>query len=360
MKAISLCAAVLALSTSFCAAAGTYRTVIAAPANGVYVGAYVGARSSEQSCSALSRNLGRTLPICDTYYAIQTLPKITNDRETLDIASTGSIPLGTLGCRGNGSPMSGGRTTFARIASGELDPQLTRDAEALKAYAAHNPKNPLLFLRLFHEFNVNTGNPRGNPNGNNCFSMPEDVAAMQQEFVAAWQHVVTYLQGQGVTNVTWVWCPATGPQAWERHGGDDFLKGFYPGDQYVDWTCADTYDKAPRGGGATNAFQHLEFFKQFNKPLMIAETGECNSESGSRGCAGYQHTQAEFISDAARSLKPGGYLYSVGVKAWVYFDNDVERSGYNWSLDRQGIAALKAMMDDPYFHPAMPQPKSVP
>jgi hypothetical protein len=338
--------------------AGTQLThwVVQPPANGVYIGVYGGPRSNEASCEGVSRAVGRTIQLCDTYYSIYTLPRILHDDRYGRVGEIGSINVATLGCKGSGNPMRRPDTTFADIAAGRTDGYLQQDAAALKTYAAQNPKSPWVMIRLFHEFNMNIGNPRGNPNGNNCYSMPESVGDMQSEFISAWRHVVSYFASQGVTNVTWVWCPATGPQAWRRHGGD-FITGFYPGDEYVDWTCADTYDKAPEGGGSANAYNHLDFFKQFHKPLMIGETGECNTESRFGRCAGYAHTQAEFIADTERELQPGGSLYNAGVRAWVYFDQQVQRSGYDWSLDRNGFAAFRTMLSNPYFYPPIPKPK---
>ncbi|MGH7660513.1 MAG: hypothetical protein ACRENA_06315 [Vulcanimicrobiaceae bacterium] len=330
--------------------------VIQPPASGIYTGIGGGERSNEGSCSDVSRAVGQTMQFCDRQYTINNLPEILSDGKTTPLSAAGTIPVVSLGCNGNGTPAGGGRVTFAAIAAGSEDAALRRDAAALKAYAAQFPETPWLMIRPFHEFNENIGNPRGHPNKNNCYSMPESVAQMQQEFIAAYRHVVTYLVAQGATHVTWLWCPAVGPATWRRFGGDELLRGFYPGDAYVDWTCADTYDKAPGGGGFNYTFQHVGFFKQFHKPLIIAETAECNSESRSRHCQAYTQTQAQFISDLGRALQPGGSLADVGIKAWLYFDQDVPTSGYNWSFDSAGLNAFRALINTPYFHPSMPRP----
>lgn len=348
----------MATLTSICVAdtaATLKRWVIQPPAKGVYTGADGGPKSREGSCGGVSRAAGQTMQFCNSYYTLYDLPDVLTDGRTTAMAEAGTIPVLTFGCLGTGTPTSHGRVTYANIASNSEDANLSRDAAALKAYAAKYPKNPWLMIRPFHEFNVNIGNPMNHPNRNNCFSMPEALPEMQSEFVAAFRHVVSYMSSQGVTNVTWVWCPAVGPGTWERYGGESLLRGFYPGDAYVDWTCFDAYDKPSPGGGIRSAFVNVRFFAAFHKPIIIAETGECNSDSPrSRKCDGYTVTQSQFISDLARALQPGGSLSDVGIKAWMYFDQDVPYSGYNWSFDSAGLAAFRSMVNDPFFHPAMP------
>jgi mannan endo-1,4-beta-mannosidase len=57
------------------------------------------------------------------------------------------------------------------------------------------------------------------------------------EYIAAWRHVHDIFTSVGATNATWVWCPYADP--FGRFGN---LRGLYPGDAYVDWTCMDGYN----------------------------------------------------------------------------------------------------------------------
>ena len=334
---------------------GLNHWVVQPPAVGVYTGAAVGHNSNERSCRGLSSAVSQVMQFCDSQYNIDNLPNILTDGRTSEMSAQGTIPVITLGCAGNGTPTSGGRVTYAAIASGAFDAELSRDAMALRRYAAHFPKTPWIMMRPFHEFNENIGNPPRHPNRNNCYSMPESVSQMQTEFIAAYRHVVTFMIGQGATNVTWLWCPAVGPATWQHAGGDDLLRGFWPGDEFVDWTCADTYDKGSRGVDYT--FQHIGFFKQFHKPLIIAETAECNADAPSAKCLSSNQSQAKFITDLSSALRPGGSLYDDGVRAWMYFDQAVRVSGYNWSLDRGGLDSLKSLVKTEYFHPPVPPPQ---
>jgi hypothetical protein len=360
MKQSIACIVLVLVLTQACGAQATtdppYKHWVIQPAaDGVYTGVDGGPKSNEGSCEGVTRAVGQTMQVCDRYYTIFDLPSMINDERTTSISAEGTIPVLTLGCAGNGTPDSGGRVTYRAIASGAFDEALRRDAAALKRYAAQFPKTPWVMIRPFHEFNVNIGNPPNHPNKNNCFSTPEGLSDMQSEFKAAFRHVVSYLEANGAINATWLWCPAIGPRVWRRFGGDQ-LADFYPGSDYVDWVCIDTYDTPAPGGGLANAFRNVGFFKQFHKPIIVAETAECNSERPLPKCGGYGHTQAEYINDLRREMQPGGRLADAGVKAWMYFDQDVPFTGESWSFDSQGLAAFKAMINTPYFHPPIPHP----
>ena len=58
-------------------------------------------------------------------------------------------------------------------------------------------------------------------------------------YVAAWDHIRAIFTAVGATNVSWVWCP-TGI-GFE----DGRAKPYYPGDNEVDWVCADVYSSPP-------------------------------------------------------------------------------------------------------------------
>jgi hypothetical protein len=57
------------------------------------------------------------------------------------------------------------------------------------------------------------------------------------DYVQAWRHVHRIFSDVGARNVNWVWCPNV-----EYEGSIKPLSRFYPGDQYVDWTCIDGFN----------------------------------------------------------------------------------------------------------------------
>ena len=65
-----------------------------------------------------------------------------------------------------------------------------------------------------------------------------------ETWIAAWRHIVSIFRDQGADNVEFVWCP----NAWAFDTGEG--PEWYPGDEWVDWLCADGYNWAPGEDGA--------------------------------------------------------------------------------------------------------------
>jgi hypothetical protein len=91
------------------------------------------------------------------------------------------------------------------------------------------------------------------------------------QFVAAWRHVHDIFTAVGATNATWAWCPNI-----DRNRK---LRGLYPGNKYVDWTCLDGYN-----WGTRYSWSYWESFKEVfassyravrklapGKPMMLGE-----------------------------------------------------------------------------------------
>jgi hypothetical protein len=104
------------------------------------------------------------------------------------------------------------------VADGSYDSSLLAWAEAAKRYGKP------FFLRWDWEMN------------GTWFNWGAQAKANPAAYVSAWKHFHDVVQGQGATNVTWVWCPNT------VFSNSTSLTSLYPGDAYVDWTCADGYN----------------------------------------------------------------------------------------------------------------------
>lgn len=108
-------------------------------------------------------------------------------------------------------------TTSSTVNSGQHDGLIRTRARAVKAL------NTPVFLRYFWE-----------PDAAKKDAMAQSPAA----YIANWRRVHSIFQQEGVTNAAFVWCPT----AWGFANGE--AQTFYPGDQYVDWICADGYTGA--------------------------------------------------------------------------------------------------------------------
>ena len=159
-------------------------------------------------------------------------------------------------------------------------------------------------------------------------------------YVAAWRRIHDVFAAEGATNVQWVWCPnATAFRAED----DRNAPAYYPGDEYVDWICADGYNWAPgRTGDKWRSFASI--YKDFyewgiarGKPLMVGEYGAQERAPGEK---------AQWITEAREALK----TEFPAIKAVVYFDANKE---FDWRVTSspETLAAFRAMANDPWFTP---------
>ncbi len=144
--------------------------------------------------------------------------------------------------------MDPGWASVSSIAAGKYDPYLRSFARSVQAFG-----QPVV-IGFGHEMN------------GYWYSWAYRHAA-PSEFVAAWRHIVTLFQGQGVTNVTWLWTL----QADEAGTGP--IASWWPGAQYVTWVGIDGYYYRPSDTffsifGTTIA----QVRTLTTKPVLVSET----------------------------------------------------------------------------------------
>ncbi|MFD0685174.1 glycoside hydrolase family 26 protein [Actinomadura fibrosa] len=159
------------------------------------------------------------------------------------------------------------------------------------------------------------------------------------DYIAAWKHLRAIFTQERVDNVAWVWCPSA------RGFGSGNAGSYYPGDDEVDWICAD----AQPGGDydyrdlseAVKLF--LQWARDRPKPIMIAEFGVPKAYAGRR---------AEWLRAASRTLQ------DPQVKAVVYFNSDEQREdarddrrAFSVTGDKRAVSALRELATTPYFNP---------
>jgi len=277
---------------------------------------------------------GRTLDIDNHYYASfdAALPSgggkpiMPGWREQWDIAS-GRIPM-----------VSWGGADVDLIVAGTYDAAIDAAAQRFGALGAP------FFLRWFWE-----------PDGTR--PSKADLSKTPAKYIAAWRYIHDRFAKAGNTNAVWVWCPVsldfyppsgqTDPTLAPNHAINPLgAQPYYPGDDVVDWICADGYNWAPNKPGARyEPFQEL--FQAFynwsvphNKPLMVGETGVQENNPGDK---------ANWIEATHVSLTQ----HYPNIVAWLYFDTK-NANGLNneWWLESDPAAyqAWKEMAADPYFN----------
>ena len=213
--------------------------------------------------------------------------------------------------------------TLANVAAGAHDAYIREFADQARDW------NRPFFLRFDAEMNGFWFPWGESVNGNK----PGD-------FVAAWRHVHNIFEQEGAYKATWVWCPNV-----------DFtrsltpLRGLYPGDEYVDWTCLDGFN----WGNTRNSLGWQSFDEVFrstykrvvkiapNKPMVI---GEIASEE--RG-----GSKAAWIKNTFRTI-PKKYKK---VRAVIWFDE--KDQGMKWPIEssKSATRAFAKAIGRPLYRP---------
>jgi hypothetical protein len=278
------------------------------PSGGTLFGASTspGNRSFEaekEAVEALEAHLGRTLDINHNFYTWDEAFPTRAERWDLE---SGRLPLISW----NGKDIQS-----SEIAAGGQDRLIKERARSVKALGQ------TVLIRWFWEMD---GNKK------------REWAGTPADYVAAWRRIVDIFRSEGATNVEWVWCPNASAF------NDGEAQPFYPGDEYVDWVCADGYNWAPgRVGDEWRSFRDI--FSGFyawaslkNKKIMVGEFG-VQERSGDE--------KARWVEDAKTTIK----TEFPRIKAVVYFNTDGD---YDWRMNTSASAyrAFKDMARDPWFN----------
>jgi len=155
------------------------------------------------------------------------------------------------------------------------------------------------------------------------------------DYVAAWKRIRGIFSEERVDNVGWVWCPLANGFASGR------AQPYYPGDDQVDWLCADVYPGPTDQSFAAAAGPFLDWARSHPKPVVIGEFGWAVS-AGEEQRQRWLTEAGEFVTTQPQ------------IKALVYFDADNSDSptdAYDTSLRRApgSMAAFRAVATQPYF-----------
>jgi len=275
------------------------------PSSGALLGVFFGA----DSLSATETMLGRKVAVHLTYYAWN--DDWTRGSTASDLAA-GRIPLV------NWEPHT---PTLDDIINGVYDTMLHTRAASAKALAKQ------FFLDWGAEMNGNWAPWDGSHNGNSS-----------AKYIAAYRHIHDIFVADGATNVVWAWCPNVTDEprvAWNE------TLGYYPGDDYVDWTCVDGYNWGTTNGGGWQSFQQV-FTNVYaklatkGKPILIGEMAS-TEEGGNK---------AQWIAAMVPALKTNFPL----IRGLVWFDINKET---DWRIASSTASrdAFITMATDPYMNP---------
>ena len=220
------------------------------------------------------------------------------------VRNYGAIPFFSWGTES--LPTSGNQSAYnlPSIINGNWDSYIRSWAVAAKSWG-----HPF-FLRFDWEMNGTWFPWNEGQNGN-----------QSGDYVAAWRHVHDIFTSVGATNVTWVWCPNIDP-----YNKFVNVSHFYPGDQYVDWTCIDAYNQDnpwltfQQLVGPT--YQLITGSLAPSKPMIVGETA--STESGGSKAAWINAMFANLQNDYPR------------IRGVLWMENNV--GGNDWPIESSASA----------------------
>ncbi len=291
---------------------GTASDKPAVPATGSYFGMWINPVGDQTKAAVQAKwaereaAMGRTADIAHSFYPFST--SFPSWRETWHLQH-GRTPM-----------ISWNGTYSSDVNRGDHDDLIRTRAQGVKALGAP------VFLRYFWE-----------PEGSKKVAMAESPAAYIEQF----RRVHRIFAQEGVTNAAWVWCPTS----WGFKAGT--AQPYYPGDDVVDWICADGYNFGPTKPSNTwsewttiyDAF--YAFGQAHGKPLMAGEYGSVERYPGEK---------AAWFRSARNQIKA-----MPGIKAVVYFDclRYEDSVWHDWRPDTSpdSWTAFTELAQDPYFNP---------
>ena len=163
-----------------------------------------------------------------------------------------------------------------------------------------------------------------------------ESAASPGLYVEAWRRIHDIAEEQGADNITWVWCPNV------IFEGSTPLPLLYPGDEYVDWTCMDGYNRGDNPinpeGWKTFSTVFSQTYKELlsiapSKPIMIGEVGSTEITNFS------PNNKASWIAKAFGNTLPTEFPK---VKAVLWFNwNHPEGGGQRWDWQIESSKAAE-------------------
>jgi hypothetical protein len=294
---------------AFSVAAVDIRQALLAPASGAHFGAHVQAAQRDEASvapavGAVEAAVDRPLAI-DMWY--EPWPNVFPTwREQWDFAA-GRIPM-----------ISWGKWYTDQIAAGQHDAYIRARADGIR-----NLGQPVM-IRWFWEMDG---------------SRNIDYAVSPASYISAWRRIVDIFRQQGATNAAWVWCPNASGFT------DGTAQPWYPGDNYVDWLCADGYNFYPeradnRSFEATFA-SFYDWARQRPKPIVIGEYGALEVPG--------TNERAAWINAARTTVKTK--MPRILGLAWFHSVHE-----HDWTLlsEPSALEAFRQMGLDPYFNPPSP------
>lgn len=206
--------------------------------------------------------------------------------------------------------------TMDHFLSGRFDNELKQWALAAKQTAS-----PLL-VEFGTEVNGQWFPWNASYNGSSATSYgnPDEYDGMEK-FKLVYRHIIDICRENGVKNITWFYHV----DAYNDPDVDwNTMKGYYPGDDYIDWIGISVYGAQSTSEGwwsfedvLNDSWNEINQISGTGKPIAVLEWGVIDQPSSG--------DKAQWITDAMNCLKPNGDYYGKisAVSYWHenFYDN---------------------------------------
>jgi len=280
------------------------------PASGSYLGAYVQPASytSAGQIDAIvgfERQLGRSLRLVHVYHPWDS--PFPSDADQHFVRRRKALLL-----------TWGGTPDTRAIIAGRYDALIRQRAAAVKGLG-----RPIL-MEFRHEMD--------RPNLLWAMHSPAD-------YIAAWDHIRAIFAAAGATNASWVWCPTAYGFTVGR------AQAFYPGNNEVDWVCADAYSPSPTVPLSVTAGPFLRWAAHHPKPVIIGEFGVGGNPAG----------WPAWLAGAGRLARQDPQINAMDYFSGDGTDSNGHPYAYDMSSHAAAVRAFAALLAEPHFGSRVPR-----
>ncbi len=164
-----------------------------------------------------------------------------------------------------------------------------------------------------------------------------------ERFRDAYRHIIDICNNEGAINITWFFhidIYSNPETSWNN------MKGYYPGDDYIDWIGISVYGKQEPNDD-WNEFQNIlndgwnevKSISATGKPIAILEWGVVDNEA---------HQKPQWITNALNSVKENGNFYPE-IKAVSYWNENFGTTLLRIDSSPEALNAYKQSISNEIF-----------
>jgi hypothetical protein len=165
-----------------------------------------------------------------------------------------------------------------------------------------------------------------------------------ERFRDAYRHIINITKLYGAKNITWFFHVNAGA---DPVADWNVMRGYYPGDEYIDWIGLSVYGQQLPGDAKKTFLQTLDEcwnevskISSVGKPVAILEWGVIDYPTA--------NDKAKWIKEAFNSIKPGG-KYFPKIKAMSCWHSSFGKTDLKIDSSAEALTAYRECVSDSIF-----------